>query len=141
MCVRGILTAIGCAAVLGVAGCLLPPTEVPTPGATVSFSQQIQPILTANCAICHQRGGFANVVGYELLLDAENAYADLMSQRSIRDGNLAFVAPGDPDASYFFEKIASDAPQIGGRMPVGRVLADADIELVRRWIAEGALDN
>lgn len=127
--------------VLGLSGCLLPPTQVPPPGVTVSFSQQVQPILAANCALCHQQGGFANVVGYELLLDAQNAYTSLTTQRSIRDETLAFVRPGDPDASYLLEKMASNAPAFGSRMPLGRVLAEADIELVRRWIAEGALDN
>ena len=141
MLIRWTLGATGGLATLALAGCFLPPTDVPTPGGAVSFAQQIQPILAANCALCHQEGGFANVVGYQLLLDVDNAYDNLTTQRSIRDTNRPFVVPGDPEQSYFFEKIASNTPPIGARMPLGRVLADADIELVRRWIAEGALDN
>ena len=48
------------------------------------------------------------------------------------------VVPGDPDASYLFEKVASEAPRVGDRMPIGNALDALDVEAIRQWIAGGA---
>ena len=52
------------------------------------------------------------------------------------------VVPGDPDASYLYQKLSSDHPCSGIRMPRGEFgsepLADCVTALVRAWIVAGA---
>lgn len=55
------------------------------------------------------------------------------------------IVPGDPDASYLLTKMLG-GPYCGEgeRMPPAEseiVVTDMEIEMVRRWIADGALDN
>jgi hypothetical protein len=50
------------------------------------------------------------------------------------------VVPGNPDESYLIQQITPERGRAA--MPKRkRPLADADISLIRRWIAEGALDD
>lgn len=53
------------------------------------------------------------------------------------------VLPGDPDDSMLVKKLADTVPaSIGQKMPLNyAALTQEEIELVRTWIAEGALDN
>jgi hypothetical protein len=64
------------------------------------------------------------------------------------------VVPRDPDNSLLLEKISHDPPACGDFMPIGAKLApncnsmvstvcntQAEIQLVRDWIAQGAMDN
>jgi hypothetical protein len=53
------------------------------------------------------------------------------------------VLPGDPDASSLVKKLAATVPAtLGQKMPLNYApLTKEEIELVRTWIAEGALDN
>jgi hypothetical protein len=52
------------------------------------------------------------------------------------------VVPGDPDGSFLIEKLTSDSPRAGVRMPQDRPpLDEVEIELIRTWIAEGAVNN
>jgi len=61
---------------------------------------------------------------------------------SIEQPSLKRVAPGDPDHSYLVQKIEGAAGISGARMPFGGpFLAQSDIDLVRTWIAQGALNN
>lgn len=53
------------------------------------------------------------------------------------------VTPGDPDASALIKKLAEVVdPAFGQKMPLNYPsMTPAEVELVRRWIREGALDN
>ena len=54
------------------------------------------------------------------------------------------VVAGDPDDSYLIVKLLSDDPRNRDRrMPRDGppFLADAEIAMVRSWIAAGAMDN
>jgi hypothetical protein len=56
------------------------------------------------------------------------------------------IVPGDPDASFFFHKLAgrdaSDMPVCGESMPQGRArLSPASLAAVREWIMMGAPEN
>jgi hypothetical protein len=50
------------------------------------------------------------------------------------------VVPGDPDESVLYNKMA-DTGRFGGSMPPSGALSTPEIELIRTWITEGALDN
>ncbi len=94
----------------------------------VDFRQDVQPILSRHCLRCHgpdkQSGG--------LRLDS-HARALIPGE----DGRAAIV-PGDPAASELFKRVSSDDADV--RMPRNvEALASGDVEILRRWIAAGAI--
>src|SRR5262245_17319847 len=102
----------------------------PAAGQTVDFNRDVRPILSNNCFACH--GPDEKVRKADLRLDTrDGATADL--------GDHAAVVPGKPDASELVQRIASDRP--GKRMPpakTGKSLSKADIDVLTRWVKEGA---
>jgi len=50
------------------------------------------------------------------------------------------VAPGDPDSSALVTLISGRSCGVS-MPPTGKTMSDDEIELVRRWISAGALDN
>lgn len=108
----------------------------------VSFSHDVQPILTTNCAGCHSPGGGALLRGTDLDLREDTSYGLLVDQPSAREPSLTLVVPGDADASLLVAKVSSDTPPVGERMPRRAPPLTADeISLIRDWIDQGALDN
>jgi mono/diheme cytochrome c family protein len=96
----------------------------------ISFREQIQPIFRDNCQGCHQP---AKAMGAYVLTDFE---------RSLSAGETgeAAIVPGDPDASYLLAQIEPFEGEAA--MPKdGPPLKEPEIELIRRWIAEGAEDD
>lgn len=99
----------------------------------------------AKCDFCH--GQPASPISNGLLNtgsdDRDTAYAALVDQTSTsRDcAGRPYVVPGDPEGSLLYAKLQND-PGCGERMPLGGgALPAAQIELVRSWIAGGALDD
>lgn len=107
----------------------------------VSFSNDIQPILNQTCAICHSEGGFADRQGINVRLTVDESFATTVNQQSVQDETLTVIVPGDAEASLLFQKISSDDPPVGARMPLGGMLTDDQIALIRDWIDQGAMDN
>lgn len=108
----------------------------------MSFRDQIQPIFDAHCIICHVDGGVADFAGIALRLGTGLSFDMLVDQTSVRDASLTFVVPGDSASSLLFLKVSSSNPPIGSRMPFGGPsLSNADIDLIRTWIDEGAQNN
>lgn len=109
-------------------------------GGTVTFSDIQTSILDRHCAIpsCHVGAG----APWGLDLSEGEAYGNLVSVASGQMPALLRVKPGDPDSSYVVWKVEGD-PRISGlQMPRGRdPLADAEMEAIRNWIADGAEDN
>jgi hypothetical protein len=68
---------------------------------TVSFDEQIKPILSDRCFVCHGP-------------DAKNRQAELRLDREADAKNYA-VIPGKPDESELFRRITSEDPE--ERMP------------------------
>lgn len=101
-------------------------------GPTVSFAADVQPLFDANCIGCHGANG-------GLSLAAGSSYDNLVGVPAQGyAGNR--VVPGDPDASVLYRKL-SGAQGVGGPMPPTGFLPAATVDLVRTWIAEGALEN
>lgn len=97
---------------------------------SVSYYSHIRPIFQAHCQGCHQpakQGGTYVMTSFELLTKGGES------------GDAA-VVPGKPDASNLFQQIT---PANGeAAMPKGKPpLSDADRQLIRRWIEQGALDD
>jgi hypothetical protein len=105
----------------------------------VSFSNEIRPILNANCS-CHTGGRpeqGLNVVGPALFTTAVNV-------KSVQSP-LDRIEPGDPAKSYLIHKLRNTQRTVGGsgvRMPFGGpALAPAAIQLIETWISQGAQNN
>jgi len=96
--------------------------------APVSFHNDIRPILSAQCAGCHQPAG---------------AQADLLltTYDGLRKGGRKgpAVTPGNAAESLLIRYLTG---AITPQMPFGgKPLPDAQIDLFRRWIGEGARDD
>lgn len=121
-------------------------TVIPSPGdgqvGTVSLANDIQPIFTARCAGCHRDGSTTSNSGIAVRLVEGQSRSTLVNQASVLDPSLTQVIPGDSTNSLLFQKVASDAPPVGLRMPRNSsALEQGQIDLIATWIDEGALDN
>ena len=94
---------------------------------TVDFVRDIRPILEENCWHCHgpdeQESG--------LRLDRRAAML------KGGDYGLATVVPGDPEKSYLIEVVNHVDPDMA-MPPDEDMLPEAQRDLLRQWIAEGA---
>ena len=106
--------------------------EAPSPpAAPIDFNRDIKPILSNHCYACHgpdegQRKG-------SLRLDQP---AGAFKRKKNGD---AIIAPGQPHSSLLAERVADT--EEARQMPppeFGKPLKPAQIELLTRWIAEGA---
>ena len=89
----------------------------------ISFGKDVQPIITANCALsgCHE------------------AY----TQKSLADYNdvMRYITPGDAPKSQLYKSIIS----LGGigtkPMPPSQPLSEEQLKLIYVWIMQGAKRN
>jgi hypothetical protein len=90
------------------------------------------------CTDCHPG------VNPSLDLTEGKSYGDLVGIRALEDPTLYRVVAGDPERSFLYLKLGGaapvgDIPAIGTRMPPRAPPVDEpDLELVRRWIDQGA---
>jgi uncharacterized membrane protein len=102
-----------------------PTAEAASGGATVSFANDIQPIIQSRCINCH--GGDRTEEDLSL-----KTYADIMKGSK----NGAVVTPGDAANSLLAELVANQ------KMPKrGPKLTPPQVQLIVDWINQGALDN
>ena len=110
--------------------------EVPA-GVPVSYAEHLEPLVTARCLACHTH----EEPEAQLVLEAGTGYRAMVGRRSTQVPDLLLVVPGDPEGSYLWRKLIHDV-EVGKGMPrnvVGSIrLPDDELELYRRWIADGA---
>ncbi|MEO6786961.1 MAG: PSD1 and planctomycete cytochrome C domain-containing protein [Chthoniobacteraceae bacterium] len=96
----------------------------------VSFNQQVRPILSNNCFYCH--GPDEKHRDGKLRFDIrEDAVRDL--------GGYSAIVPGKPDESELIKRITThDEDDIMPPLKSKKHLAPQEIEVLRRWIAQGA---
>ena len=94
----------------------------------VSFAKDIQPMLNASCINCHGNNNKLSV----------RTYANLMKGTS---NNGPVVIPKNGAGSLIIKKLQGTAS--GDRMPPepASKWSDSKIELVKKWIDQGALNN
>jgi hypothetical protein len=99
-----------------------------------SFATSIQPLLDADCVICHKEpnGSFG------LFLTEEVAISALVDKFSAYDPSLSLVTAFEPEASFLVDKL-QDGPVHGTKMPLGKAAWSASqIQLITDWILAGA---
>jgi len=96
----------------------------------ISFTRDVRPILQQQCYGCHQP---AKTNGVYVLTDYK-------SLRTPGETGKPSIVPGKPDQSYLIEEIKITAGK--AEMPKNREpLKPAEIELIEKWILEGAADD
>ncbi len=89
------------------------------------LAQDAYAIFEKSCFSCHAAGGFAAAF---LLIEE---HSELIKENGP-------VVPGDPDASRLYKRLLGEGGQL---MPLGGPpLLDAEIETIKNWILDGALD-
>lgn len=97
-------------------------------------------IFSINCALSGCHAGASPQLGQNL--SEGQAFSNIVNVPSIEMPSLFRVDPFDPDMSYLFLKITGAAGIVGGQMPLGRTpLSAEEIETIRQWIENGALNN
>jgi WD40 repeat protein len=96
----------------------------------ISFDRQIRPIFQGVCIGCHQP---AKAKGNYTMMSRESMVA-------AGESKLPAIVPGQPDKSNLVKLISPDKGE--AEMPKGKkALSAVEIELIRQWIAEGAVDD
>ncbi len=118
-----------CAAALAVLAVPLAAAE-PAKPAEVSYYRDVRPIFVQHCQGCHQP---AKAMGSYVM----TGYADLFKKG---DTDRPGVVPGKPEESLVVEQVT---PKDGKAvMPKGKdPLSAAQIELLTKWVAQGAKDD
>jgi WD40 repeat protein/mono/diheme cytochrome c family protein len=97
----------------------------------VSYYRHVRPLFVVHCQGCHQP---AKPNGSYVM----TSYADLLKAG---DHEVPGLVPGQPDKSFLFDQIKRK-PDGKAEMPRGKdALPQKDIDLIKRWIAEGAKDD
>ena len=97
-------------------------------GPKITYEEHVRPILREHCFACHNQGKATN----DLALD---------SYDRVRKGGASgeVVTPGDPDGSYLYALVThKDEPHMPPKVDK---LPTAKLEIVRQWIAAGALKD
>jgi len=96
-------------------------------GKEVSFQRDVLPLLQQRCGVCHQgetaQKGFLVTSAASLLKGGESGPA---------------VVAGAPSDSLLLEKVSGDKSAMP---PAGEKLAPREVEVIRQWIATGAIDD
>lgn len=136
-------------------------TDLTTP--MVSFKTDVVPIFQGSCALstsCHGGATPGSDNGVYLggsktqQVDPATIIAAIVGKKSIELASMDFVAAKDPVNSYLMHKMDGDncvykdqcgaipLPDCGNKMPSGSDVLDvATRDTIRRWIAQGALNN
>ncbi len=89
----------------------------------VSYSLDIQPIFDNNCISCHP------LIISTPDLTEDNSYDEVISKN--------YIVPKNLEASILYQKLIGN-PNV---MPPSGPLPKKEIELVKEWIEQGALNN
>ena len=102
---------------------------------SVSYVEQIQPILNARCTQCHGKEVARGKIDV-------SSYASFMKSHTI-SGKEPLVLPGNPYQSRLYILCGTNQPHF--RMPPDTStitpLPPAELDLLRHWILEGAKEN
>ena len=116
------------------------PNPNPTPALQPTFSSISAQVFDRICVNCHNAGGAQFAGG--LRLDTGQAYIQLVNTPSTGRPAAVRVIPGNADDSYLIHKLEGRSDIAGSPMPLNASrLPQADIDMIRTWIAQGAQNN
>ncbi len=91
------------------------------------YKERIEPVLQKNCYECHSHA--SGEASGKLMLDS-------MAAMTAGGTRGAAIVPGKPDDSWFIKAIAYTDNDL--QMPPGGKLPDETIELLKKWVIDGA---
>lgn len=100
-------------------------TQLPPVNDEISYALDIQPIFNDNCVVCHDG-----------TLDPDLTEGNSYTFLTVTDPDM--VVAGDADGSELYQRMNGIG---GGVMPPSGALSAANINLVKTWINQGALNN
>jgi mono/diheme cytochrome c family protein len=104
---------------------------LPLQAKPVDFAREIQPILSDNCYHCHGPDSGSRKAGLRL----DQHAAAFEGGKS----GLASIVPGKPEDSELIARIFShDSEEVMPSPDDNKTLTDAQKDLLRRWVSEGA---
>ena len=113
--------------------------DVNKPQDLVSFKNDIyDPIFYNNdkgkCMPCHNANG-----GQMNLVPSSLAYSSLTKGLSVNDGGVPYIDANNPEASYLYRLVADD--NVKYAMPPNSSLTPYEIDIILKWISQGAQNN
>ena len=109
-------------------------------GPSVSYSTQVQPIFTNDCAKSGCHTGIKPAAGMNL--SASTSYSALVNAPSSSCSGLVRVTPSNVAKSYLMNKLTGVGMCSGTQMPkTGTSLPPSQLDLIRGWICNGAPKN
>jgi len=94
-----------------------------------SFSKDIEPLFKKSCSACHSAKKASNDWD-------SSSYDSVMNTGK----HKPVIKAGDPNNSILVQMLKGKT-EYGRRMPLGRTLKEDQIQLIERWIADGAPNN
>jgi mono/diheme cytochrome c family protein len=94
-----------------------------------SFAKDVKPILDKRCASCHgtrKKGGYS-VADYDQVMTSGD--------------NAPVILAGDAANSILVQMLRGIKTVAGGQMPPSRPLKEEQIQLIERWVNQGAQNN
>jgi len=107
--------------------------------ASVSYTDDIQPIFDTFCISCHNATSEESFG--ELNLASDQSYDELVNTVAVYDTSVKRVLPNNHIKSLLWQKI-NDSGMYGDNMPwYAENLSQHNQDLIKTWINEGALNN
>jgi len=131
------------ALLLAACGDVKSPTEpsAAPEGPAFTFAQIQSQIFTPTCAKagCHA----ASAASGEMVLEAGQAYGQIVNRPAVGNSSLDRIEPGDPERSYLLKKLRGDPDITGARMPLDNPgsLTQEQMDGIVGWILAGAPNN
>ncbi|HZP82232.1 MAG TPA: DUF1553 domain-containing protein [Chthonomonadaceae bacterium] len=125
-----VMAALGLGGFALVCGLALPARSAEGPKRAVDFDRDVRPILAENCFKCHGFDAGQRQAGLRLDVPEE-------ATKKLASGKTALV-PGNLAASELAQRITATGPMQMPPAYSGKKLKPAEIETLKRWIAQGA---
>ena len=131
------------ALLLAACGDVKSPTEpsAAPEGPAFTFAQIQSQIFTPTCAKagCHA----ASAASGEMVLEAGQAYGQIVNRPAVGNSSLDRIEPGDPERSYLIKKLRGDPDITGERMPQDNPgsLTQEQMDGIVGWVLAGAPNN
>lgn len=128
----------------GMAGAGMAGNAAPAAKFSEIYAMMFPMATNARCDACHSMPANDIANGnLEMGKTPASAYMALVGQtsKSSRCMSKTLVVPGQPEMSLLYQKLSA-APPCGSRMPLGGTgFSDAQLEMIRSWIAAGAKND
>jgi len=103
----------------------------------LSYAAAVEPVFISECGDCH--GAEKPKKGLDL--SKGRGFDHIVGKASNEVPEMLLVKPGDPDASYLWQKLQHTAKE-GRGMPrtifSSKMLPAAELDVVKKWITDGA---